>query len=95
MAWTAPMTWNADLLVNQGDLNAQIRDNLTVLAVPIDTATGKIRAIDATCFLSLDGSAITGIARLATANSFSGRNDFGGGAGGRLVLPVGTDKWAT
>lgn len=94
--WTPPVTWLADQLVKQDDLNQQIRDNLTILAVPIDTTTGKIQAISSTYFASLDGSNLTGIARLAGTNTYtSGKQDFNGGASTRLALPVGADKWAT
>jgi hypothetical protein len=93
MVWYAPITWLADQLVKQDDLNQQLRDNLNVLATPVNTSTGKIIAIDATRFESLDGSALTGVAKLAGTNTYgSGKQDF---SAGRVVLPVGSDRWAT
>jgi hypothetical protein len=56
-------------------------------------ASGKITAISATYFASLDGSNITGVVKTALANTYTAVNNFGG-ASGRIVLPVGADKWA-
>jgi len=95
MAWTAPRTWLAGELVKEGDLNAQIRDNMNILKTPMNDS-GKIIAIDSLRFANLDGSNITGILKLAAANTFTaGTQDFNGGASTRMVLPVGTDKWVT
>jgi len=93
MAWTDPVTWTADQLVKAVDLNAQIRDNMLVLKIALDD-DGRITAIDATRFASLDGSNLTGVARLGQANTYTAKQDYGG-AGGRLVTPVGADLWAT
>jgi len=96
MVWTTPSTWVADQLVDQDDLNLQIRDNLLILAVAIDTATGKIPAISSTYFANLSGANLTGVARLAADNVFSaGKQDFNGGSTTRIALPTGADKWAT
>ena len=96
MVWTAPITWVADQLVKQDDLNEQIRDNLLILATAINTATGKIPAISSTYFADLSGANLTGVATLAGTNTFStGKQDFNGGAATRIALPVGADKWAT
>jgi len=92
MAWTTPVTWTADQLVKAVDFNAQIRDNMNVLAFAIVTATGKIQAINSTYFASLDGSALTGIPRPDTVNTWTEKNDFSAGA---IRLPVGANKWAT
>jgi len=94
MAWTTPASWSADQLVAAADLNLQLRDNMNVLITPLDTATGKIRALDSTCFVSLDGTNLTGIAKLASVNTLTAKNDFSSGSG-RLVVPVGASKWAT
>jgi hypothetical protein len=96
MVWTPPSTFVADQLVSQADLNAQIRDNLLILAVAIDTATGKIPAISSTYFASLSAANLTGIALLSGTNTYtSGKQDFSGGASTRVVLPTGASKWAT
>jgi hypothetical protein len=96
MAWTTPRTWLAGELVKEVDLNAQLRDNLNVLATAINTANGKIAGLSGTYLDNLDGTALTGIAKIAGPNTFTGGvHDFNGGAGARLVLPVGADKWAT
>jgi hypothetical protein len=82
-------------LVKEGDLNAQIRDNMNVLKTPMND-DGKIIAIDSLRFDDLSGENITGVAQLASANTFTdGTQDFNGGANTRVVLPVGTDKWVT
>lgn len=95
MAWHAPADWTAESLVTETKMNEQVRDNLTVLAVAIDTGTGKIAGISSTYFASLDGTNLTGVAKLAADNSFTaGTHDFGAGAATRLRLPVGADKWA-
>jgi len=95
MAWTTPRTWLAGELVKEGDLNAQIRDNQTILKTPI-TDAGKIVALSSTYLADLSGSNLTGVAKLAAANTHTaGVNTFNGGAGVRVILPVGADKWAT
>jgi len=95
VAWTPPATWYALELVSASDLNAQIRDNMLVLVTPIDTATGKIKALSSANFVSLDGTNLTGVAKLASANAWTaGKQDFSAGTA-RLVLPVGAGYWAT
>jgi len=96
MAWTTPRTWLAGELVKEGDLNAQIRDNMNVLVVPIDTSTGKISALSSATLANLDGTNLTGLAKIGAANTYTaGKQDFNGGATVRMVVPVGADKWAT
>ena len=94
MAWTDPKTWAADDLVGAAELNTYLRDNSNVLAIAINTATGKIPAISSSYFESLDGANITGVAHTAANNTYSAstKQDF---SGGRLLVPTGTDKWAT
>jgi hypothetical protein len=94
MAWTTPRTWVSGELVKEGDLNQHIRDNQTILKVSIDD-TGKIRALSSTYLADLSGVNLTGIAKLASANAFTGTTNFGAGASGRLIVPVGADKWGT
>ncbi len=44
--------------------------------VAIIDATGKIPVISSTYFASLDGTSLTGVALLGSANTFTARNDF-------------------
>jgi len=93
MAWTTPKTWLAGELVTETSLNTYIRDNQDILKTPIDN-TGKIIALSSSYVADLDGSALTGIPTLSGDNAWTGENDFDQ-TGGRVVLPVGTDQWAT
>ena len=94
MVWHVPHDWTVDELVKADYLN-EISDNLAVLKTSISDA-GKIVAISSTYFDSLDGSALTGVAKLASGNAFSaGVQNFNGGATTRLIAPAGADKWAT
>ncbi len=96
MAWTTPRTWIAGELVKEEDLNTHIRDNLNVLITSIDTATGKIKALSSSYLLDLSGTNLTGVAKLASNNVFSGgTHNFNGDAASRLVAPVGPDRWST
>jgi len=95
MAWVTPSTWAIGQLVSAADLNEQIRDNLSHLKLLVND-DGEIPALSSTYIADLSGTNLTGIVKLAAANDHTaGVNDFGAGAGGRLVLPVGADKWAT
>ena len=95
MAWTPPKTWAIGSLVSAADLNEQIRDNQTHLKLLVDD-DGKIPILSSTYVADLSGVNLTGVARLAQANSFTaGVHNFNGGSGTRLVLPVGSDRWAT
>lgn len=95
MAWTTPRTWTIGQLVSATDLNEQIRDNLNHLKLAVDN-NGKIPDISFTYFADLSGLNLTGIVKLAANNDFTaGKNNFNAGAGTRLVVPVGADKWAT
>ena len=95
MAWTTPKTWTIGELVTADDLNTHLRDNLSHLKVAVND-DGKIPALSSTYIADLSGLNLTGIARLAANNDFAdGVQDFSAGAGTRLVIPVGADKWAT
>ena len=95
MAWTTPKSWTIGELVSASDMNEQVRDNMDHLKLIVD-ATGKIPAISSTYFSSLSGANLTGVAKLAADNDFTaGVQSFNAGAGTRLVLPTGADKWAT
>lgn len=95
MAWTTPRTWSSGELVGASQLNEQIRDNLGILKSAVNNS-GKIVALTATYLESVDGTALTGLALLAGNNDWtSGTQNFNGGVGTRLVIPVGSSKWAT
>jgi hypothetical protein len=75
-------------------MNEQVRDNFAHLKLLVDD-NGKLPSLSATYVANLSGANLTGVAKTATANSFTaGVHNFNGGAGTRLVLPVGADKWA-
>jgi len=92
VAWTTPITWSANQLVSAATLNAQLRDNMLLLATSIDTSNGKITAISSAYFDSLDGSNLTNVGILNAVNTWTAKNDF---SGGRLVIPVGANLWGT
>lgn len=95
MAWITPKTWTIGELVSAADLNEQIRDNMSHLKLIVNDA-GKIPVISSTYFSDLSGANLTGVAKLAANNDFTaGVQDFSVGAGTRVVLPTGADKWAT
>lgn len=95
MSWTTPVTWTIGQLITAADLNEQLRDNLLHLKIALDD-DGKIPALTSTYLANLSGTALTNVAKLAANNDFTdGVNDFGGGSGSRLVVPVGADRWAT
>jgi hypothetical protein len=90
MAWTTPRTWISGELVKEDDLNTHVRDNLLVLKTSIDD-TGKIRALSSTYLANTSGMNLTGIAKLATDNVFTGKNTFDW----YLKIPIGPNRWAT
>jgi hypothetical protein len=95
MAWTAPKTWTDGELVTAALMNEQVRDQMIHLKIAVDN-DGKIPELSSTYLADLSGLNLTGIVKLANDNDFSdGVQDFSAGAGTRLVLPVGSDKWAT
>jgi hypothetical protein len=76
-------------------LNTHLRDNLNLLKTSLDS-NGKLTALNASYVADLSGANLTGVARLASANTYTaGVSNFNGGTTTRLVIPVGTDKWAT
>ncbi len=95
MAWTPPRTWTIGQLVAADALNTDLRDNLIFLRLLVDV-DGKIPQLSSTYVADLSGANLTGVLRLAANNDFTdGVQNFNGGAGTRLVIPVGADKWAT
>lgn len=94
MAFVSPVTFTLGQLIGAALLNEQLRDNLTFFKALVDD-TGKIPALTSTYVADLDLSALTGVAKLAASNDFTdGVHDFGAGATTRLVVPVGTAKYA-
>lgn len=95
MAWTTPRTWTIGQLVSASDLNEQLRDNLALLKLAVNDS-GKIPALSSTYLADLSGANLTGVLKLGAVNDFTaGVQNFNGGSGTRLVLPVGPDRWAT
>ena len=95
MAWTSPRTWVGGELVDDTLLNTHLRDNQNHLKTALDS-NGKITALTSTYLESVDGTGLTGVAKTASNNSFTaGTTDFDNGSGTRLILPVGSNKWAT
>lgn len=70
-------------------LNEQIRDNLAVLKVTRDSF-GRFSELSSATVADLSAANLTGLA-VAGANVFTARNRWLGA--GRLVVPVGADKW--
>lgn len=94
MAWTTPRTWVVGELVSEAQLNAEIRDKLNLLKTSIGD-DGRILALIGTYLANLSGTALTGIAKLASTNLYTaGTSDFNQGSA-RLVAPVGASRWAT
>jgi len=94
MAWTAPRSWAQGQLVEAADLNEQVRDNLAHLKLLVND-DGKIPILSDTYLADLSGANLTGVAKIAANNDFTGVNNFGFGIGARLILPTGSDRWAT
>jgi hypothetical protein len=93
MAWTTPKTWYSSELVKEGDLNLHIRDNMNILKTALDS-NGKVTALSSTYLANLSGANLTGVVKTAASNTFTaGTQNFNGGSGVRVILPVGTDKW--
>ena len=88
MAWTAPKTWAALDVPTAALFNAHIRDNMLILKTPFSD-DGKVRAIDATCFASLAGTNLTGVGKLAAANTWTaGKQNYNAGATTRVIIPT-------
>lgn len=95
MAWTTPKTWSVGSLVSAAELNEQIRDNEAHLKLLVND-DGKIPILSSTYVADVSGANLTGVAKTALANTFTaGVHNFNGGAGTRMVFPVGSDRWAT
>jgi hypothetical protein len=76
-------------------LNWQIRDNMEVLAVARTTSSGKFAGLASTYLADLDGTNLTGLAKLASENTYTAKNKYDATSGsGRVVLPVGADKFS-
>jgi len=95
LAWVTPRTWSSGELVAATHMNEQVRDNQTVLKAAL-TDAGKIVALTADYIDDLDGSELVGVAKTSISTDYTdGTHNFNGGTGTRLVVPTGTNKWAT
>jgi hypothetical protein len=90
--WTPPRTWVHAEVVTAALVNAHLRDNLLVLKTPRDSF-GRLSELSSATLASLSSEFLTGLAR-AGGNAFTGRTRLSTGAGVRLIVPVGADKWA-
>lgn len=94
MAWVTPRTWSAGQLVTASDMN-ELRDCLNHLKIAVDN-NGKIPALSSAYVTDLSGANLTNVVKTTVDNDFTaGVQNFNGGAGTRLVLPTGSDRWAT
>jgi hypothetical protein len=95
VAWTTPRTWAASDVPTASTgataLNAQVRDNLNVLKTPLDD-NAKVTALNSATVADLSGANLTGVAKLASDNTYSGGAHDHSAA--RFRAPVGTDKSA-
>ncbi len=90
MAWVAPRTWTDGEVVTAAIFNQDLRDNQSILKVPI-TDIGRVIAFDSAYFADLDGTSITGLVDPSIGNLFTaGTHDF---SAVLLKVPVGTDKY--
>ena len=93
MAWSNPRTWVAAETVSHDEFNQQIRDNMLVLKTPI-ADTGKISGLTSTTLADLSGLNLTGVAKVASGNDFTGgKHSFNAGSAARLIAPVGVGKY--
>lgn len=90
MAWTSPRTWTTSEVVTAAMYNAHIRDNLLILKTVRSTA-GRLSALSSATLADLSGANVTGLARVASGNDFTGTSKFTSAA--RIVFPVGADKY--
>lgn len=87
-------TWVNGEVVTAALMNEHLRDKLTRFKTPFND-DGKLVALSSSYVADLSGSALTGLLRLALDNEISaGKQNFQAGAATRVVIPVGTDKFA-
>jgi len=90
VTWTTPRTWTDGEVNTASQLNTHVRDNLLFLKTIRDD-NGRLPALSGTYLTDLDGTNLTGVAKLAASNDFTaGTHVF---SGGRLILPHGVDKY--
>jgi len=90
MGWTTPRTWTTSEVVTPTMLNAHLRDNQLVLKT-VRNSAGRLSELSSATLADLSAANVTGLARVASGNTFTGTSTFGGTS--RVVLPVGTDKY--
>ena len=91
--WTAPRTWINGEVVTATMMNAHLRDNFGVIKVTRD-AFGRLSALSAATVANRSSANLTGLARAGSNTFTAGRTRLSAGASVRLIVPVGTDKWA-
>jgi len=92
MSWTTPRTWVDGEVTTAAQFDAHIRDNLTVLKVTRN-AEGRLIELSSTTIEDLTAPD-KGMAGVGSNNNFTGGSTKFSGAG-RLVLPVGADKYVS
>jgi len=70
-------------------MNAHLRDNFSTLKITRDDA-GRLGSLVSATIANLSGLNLTGLSKVASANTLSAKNTF---SAGRLVLPVGANKY--
>lgn len=90
MGWTTPRTWTTSEVVTPTMMNAHLRDNQLVLKT-VRNSAGRLSELSSTTLADLSAANVTGLARVASGNTFTGTSTFGGTSS--VVLPVGADKY--
>ncbi len=93
MSWTAPRTWVNGEVPTAAMMNTHVRDNMAVLKTP-RADSGRFLGLTAATLDNLSGSALTDVVKADGGNTITSRHRFNQGAATRVVIPVGTDKWA-
>lgn len=91
MAWTAPRTWVASENTTAVLFNAHLRDNPDFIK-DVMNDVGKFLGITSAYLEDLDGTNVAGLIQPTDDNDHEGVNNFNN-SGGRVVIPVGADKY--
>jgi len=89
MAWTTPRTWVYNEVVSESHFDAQISNNMLVIADVVNSV-GKVADIKTGTLADLSGANLTGLPLVGGDNDYSAEANF---AGGTLVVPVGVDMY--
>jgi len=91
MAWTSPRTWVDGEVPTAALMTAHLGANQLVLKTSL-TNDGKIAALSSSYLADLSGTNLTGLVKLASANTRTvGKQTFSDPV--RIVVPVGTDLY--